>query len=777
MRLKSLLLVAALLSLNITFSQTRIQNKFSGVADSLLSELKTETKDTVRVKLLSQLAFEFRNGKSDTALIIANEALALTTKIKFEHGKAEALWAKGSVLNSQGKNDEAMKILKEASLLSKRPRNLAAIYTQLGSTCQNIGDFEEALSFHTKSLEIYSSLKELKGLGIAHVNIGGVHFSLNHSDEAMKHFLLALKYKTQAGETKSLSRVYSNIGNTYRQKGDYPKALEYSFKALRLNEENKDKKAIANSLNYIGQIYILLENYKDALTHLERSLELRKEIGDKRGVSNSLTDISTIFTYQGNYEKSIDYLKEALELRKEMNDRNGIAVCYQNLAGNYFYLEKYDKGISYYNLNLKLCEEIEDRHSMGVIYSNLGATFAEREKFSEARNYFSKALAVMKEFNDKLQLRDLYLSMAKTSNSLGDYKSALDQFQLHVAYRDSLVNEANTEQIVKTQMQYEFDKKEAVAAAAHKLEFEKQEAVNGERSRRQTVIIVSVILVLLLVSGFAIFIMKSLKKTKQQKIVIEHQKHLVEEKQREIIDSINYARRIQHTLLAHADFLKSNLPDHFVYFNPKDIVSGDFYWATKRGSRFFLAVCDSTGHGVPGAFMSLLNISFMNEAITEKGIEQPNEVFNFVRRRLIDNISKEGQKDGFDGILVSIDSSNGVISYAAANNSPLLISGGEARQLPCDRMPVGQGEKKDSFTLHHIQYRKGDVLYLYTDGFADQFGGPKGKKFMNKRLNEHLISIHSESTEKQKQKLKETFEDWRGMQEQVDDVCIIGCRF
>ncbi len=285
---------------------------------------------------------------------------------------------------------------------------------------------------------------------------------------------------------------------------------------------------------------------------------------------------------------------------------------------------------------------------------------------------------------------------------------------------------------------------------------------------------------------------------------IEDKNTLISIKNKEIVDSINYAKRIQYTLLAHNDYLNKNLPEHFVLFKPKDIVSGDFYWATKIVSSskfgvstethnkkqetsnkelFFLAVCDSTGHGVPGAFMSLLNISFLNEAINEKNILQPHEVLNHVRKRLIESVSQDGAKDGMDGILISLNPSIGgdmhqttKISYAAANNAPILIRDGAVMELPFDKMPVGHGEKTDSFKLNTLEIKKGETLYLYTDGFADQFGGAKGKKFKYKQLNDLLIQISKEPLEKQKLILDKSFTDWKGNLEQVDDVCIIGIR-
>ena len=260
---------------------------------------------------------------------------------------------------------------------------------------------------------------------------------------------------------------------------------------------------------------------------------------------------------------------------------------------------------------------------------------------------------------------------------------------------------------------------------------------------------------------------------------IETKNEEISIKNKEIVDSINYAKKIQNTLLAHNDFLQKHLPDHFVFFKPKDIVSGDFYWATEHNNNFYLAACDSTGHGVPGAFMCLLNIGFLNEAIKEKNISLPNEVFDHVRKRLIDDISKEGQQDGMDGILLKTETKNGLlkIEYAGANNAPVLIRNNHIITLATDKMPVGKGVKNDSFKLHTIDIETGDTLYLYTDGFADQFGGPKGKKFKYKALNELLLANHNKTTSEQKQIFESTFETWKGKLEQVDDVCVIGIKF
>ncbi len=257
---------------------------------------------------------------------------------------------------------------------------------------------------------------------------------------------------------------------------------------------------------------------------------------------------------------------------------------------------------------------------------------------------------------------------------------------------------------------------------------------------------------------------------------IEEKNVQILEKNREITDSITYAKRIQYALLAHKDLLSNNLSEHFVLFKPKDIVSGDFYWATNKRDKFYLAACDSTGHGVPGAFMSLLNISFLNEAINEKNLEAPNEICNHVRNRLIENISQDGAQDGMDGTLVCFDKEKKVLTYAAAHNAPVLIRNNTITELSADKMPIGKGEIEKGFSHQTLNLEKGDMLYLFTDGYADQFGGEKGKKFKHKQLLEKLLAIHHKTVNEQKNTLNDTIEEWKGKLEQTDDVLVIGIR-
>lgn len=281
---------------------------------------------------------------------------------------------------------------------------------------------------------------------------------------------------------------------------------------------------------------------------------------------------------------------------------------------------------------------------------------------------------------------------------------------------------------------------------------------------------------------------KKLEKTVEERTkTISLQKSELEYKQKEIMDSIIYARRIQRALLASENFMRAHLREYFVYFQPKDVVSGDFYWASiLKDGRFALASADSTGHGVPGAIMSMLNISCLKEAVEAQKLDSPKEILNHARKKVIETLandgSEEGGKDGMDCSLACFDFKTGELTYAAANNPIWVLRKKEDQtmelfELEADKMPVGKHDHdRLSFREHQFKLQSGDMVYTLTDGFADQFGGPKGKKFMYKRLKELLTEICNLPSQEQFQKVKNAFESWKGPLEQVDDVSLIGIR-
>ncbi len=614
------------------------------------------------------------------------------------------------------------------------------------------------------------------------------------------------------------SAYINNIGYAEFEKGNVSKSIECYHQSLKLYEAIGEKYDMALASNNLGYMYYNENDQKKALTYYLKSLEAYKEIDHKWGIALCYNNIGLCYfsklkaalgkkeltdSVEHNFYKALWYFTNANMHQEKDEDVFAYATSTNNLgtifclkADHYLSIDGkrdsvncfLEKSIWYHEKALKLFTNFGNHGGIVDAENNMGYAYFLKKDFQKALKYCNDALNIAKDnkLPQKISLAAKHLY--RIYNSQNNTKDALAMYVLHIQMRDSTVNEKNRTALIQKEFQYEYEKK----TMADSVKVAEEKKVTDAQLKQEETVRYALYTGLALVLVFSIFLYNRFKVTQKQKhiieikeqetqkqnIIITQQKHLVEEHQKETIDSINYAKRIQYALLANDDLLKENLQQYFVLFKPKDIVSGDFYWATKHENKFYLAVCDSTGHGVPGAFMSLLNMGFLSEAIKEKNILQPNEILNYVRKRLIESIGNDGQQDGMDCILICIDGmiESKTITYAAANNEPILISSNEVISLPKDKMPVGKGERTQSFTLQTAILKPGDTLYLYTDGYADQFGGPKGKKFKYKQLNEMLLLNSRLPLNNQHLLLTEKFEEWRSGLEQVDDVTIIGIR-
>lgn len=675
---------------------------------------------------------------------------------------------------SQTNIDSLIKLANRATVDTARIKLYGDISWELMAV-----DINKSLLFAEKQLALSKEVGKDWLIAQAESDMGNVLNRKTEYPNALTHYYNALSIRRKLNQPVKVAGIYSNIATVFMRQNKFKEAIEINFKALKIFEQIGDKGKQSLILGNIGNIYYELEQNEQASVYYQKGLLLARETGDVSSEGNILLNIGGLKVEANQMDSALYYFQVCEKIYKEHSLNYGLGALYNDIGKVYAYKKDFLKALEYYDQGLANRIEFQDEHGIGLSHLNLGEINIHLNHFEKAVSHLEKASEIFSKTNSLINLKQCYLFLAGAHENSGQYAQAVTYYKLFNQYSDSVYQHRVSDQLVEMNTKYETDKKEQ----ENRLLLT-QNKLSEETIKQQRMITFFVVAGLVLVASLAFFIFRGLKQQRKankiiskQKQLVENKNHIIEEKQKEILDSIHYAKRIQNTLLAHRDFVDQNLPDNFLLFKPKDIVSGDFYWATKQGDRFYLAVCDSTGHGVPGAFMSLLNIGFLSEAINEKNILKPNEILDYVRQRLLGSISKEGQKDGFDGILMCFNQSNGQVTYAAAHNAPVLVSDGLMTELPKDKMPVGVGELSHGFKLHSVHAKKGDVLYLYTDGYADQFGGEKGKKFKYRALNELIQNNSTLPLKQQVVLLEETFERWRGNLEQVDDVCIIGIKF
>lgn len=602
---------------------------------------------------------------------------------------------------------------------------------------------------------------------------------------------IALKYATQALKLsedlrweKGIMDSEHALGNYYFAINDYQNALTFWFKTLRRREILKDKQGISSSLCNIGSVFMEQGDYPKALDYYFEALKISKEFGNKIKIAMIISNIGSVYSSQGDYPKALDYYNEALKIRNELGDKTGIASTMNNIGFIYKKQGNYHEALKNYFISLKLYKEINNKLAIATLHANIGQVLLKQQKAGEAIQWFQKGLKIAIEIRSLSNIKNNYEGLEQGYYSRGNYKKAYEYNKLYIIYRDSLFNEENTKKILQDQMQYNFDKKQEAA----KFEQKKKNIIVQKEKQKQNQILIFVSCFLLLLIVFTGFVFRNLQINKKQNKIIE-------EKNKDITDSINYAQKIQSSILPNDDEFKMAFPDSFVLYKPKDIVSGDFYWISINPIGFsaidkvgkdwkvtnsLVAAVDCTGHGVPGSLMSMLGNSLLNKIVDTNKISKPSEILGALRTEIINSLKQHGEnenKDGMDIALCAVYPDR--IEFSGANNPIYIIrKNGSLEKIKGDKMPIGySGEELKPYTNHEINMEKGDSFYIFTDGYADQFGGENQKKFKYKQLEELLVAVYSKPLEAQKIMLNESIERWKGLNEQTDDILIIGVRF
>jgi serine phosphatase RsbU (regulator of sigma subunit)/tetratricopeptide (TPR) repeat protein len=758
--------------------------------DSLTKALNNTIADTEKVNIYNALAFEYLYSEPDKSFNNTDKAINLSKRISYTKGI-------GSSLNS------------------------------FGNIYLNRGNYDSALFYYSESLKIFEGISERTRIAMCLNNIGTAYHLKGDYAKTIEYYNNSLKIREEINDKKGISDCLNNIGIVYSDQGNYSKALEYYFKALPIKNALGDKRGIASILSNIAVTY----SYKSELSsisktsdlmfsisYLKQALQLYIELGNIKGIADCQVNMCSKYFELEDYDKALEYVENAKLNYEKTNDNRGLSYCYVNYADIYQNQKNFPKAVEYLELSLRIRQEIGHKMGMGECLYKLGKIYIQQKKYAIALTYFNQYLTISEEMESLEDRRRSYENLALIYAETGNFRKAYDYQVLFKKMQDSIINTDNTKKITQLEMNFQFEQKQREQQL---LQLQK-DAIKAIELKKQKLIKNSFILGFLLTLLFSFFIFRSYRINKKKNIILAEQKneilqkntvlsqqkeeitaqrdeietqkneifkqhHIIEIKNKNITDSIKYAQRIQQAILPSDEKLDKILKDYFVYYLPKDIVSGDFYWAEQyvnpSGETIELfAVVDCTGHGVPGAFMSLLGYNGLNQAVNEYKLRKPSDILNFLSNYISEMLRRHKEdrtvKDGMDLFLCSLNRKSNVLEYAGVHNSALVLRSSELMILKSDVHAIGEpfNDWFNGYTNNQFILQKDDFIYLFTDGYIDQFGGQDRKKFMKKRFRDLLIEIHPLTMKVQKNRLGKIFTDWKGDEVQIDDNLIIGIK-
>lgn len=552
------------------------------------------------------------------------------------------------------------------------------------------------------------------------------------------------------GNRLELARCQTKLAFLYRDNNKFPKATDYFIRAIKNNEALGNANAIKNLSVNLGLLYSEHENYDQAIAYFNKSLKINEKQNKQSDILSDLINIALAYQGMKKPGESNQALEKAISIAQELGDMAALKNCYGMMSENYDRLGKPDKSKEYFELAASLKSYIQKEEIK---------KFESRTKSAEAESVAKDA--VLKSKNQEIE------KMTK-----------------------------------EQQLTLELLEKQKEISILKEHELKTQENLHKARQRNINLIFAAVAFILILIIFFLIILFKQLKEKKkanklleennkqilEQKLEIEKQRDIAKIQTKRITDSIQYAQRIQNAVLPPLHVLESLIPEHFVLFRPRDIVSGDFYWLSGKDGILIVAAVDCTGHGVPGAFMSMLGIAFLNDIVNKITFNRhilalhANEILNQLRENVINSLHQTGKpnesKDGMDIALCVIDFEHKQMQYAGAHNPVYIIRNGEFLITDGDKMPIGIYKNSHlSFTNHELPLEIGDQIYIFSDGYYDQFGGPNNMKLMSANFRKYLLEIHEKPMKEQKELLENYYDNWKNGKDQVDDVLVIGFRF
>lgn len=735
--------------------------------------------------------------------------------------------------------------LEQVILRTKREEK-ARKYNQVSQDLRYKSCFRKSIFYAKKALHIALTDDSLKLAGDSYNNMGLAYLELSDYDSSCICFDSCYFYRLAGKDSIGIATSLTNKSMALRHQGKYKEALVLLLESVKIWEKKNHLNGIASTYNNIGIIYEKQKNYGKALEYYRKVLKIDLESGNLSGASTSYNNIGIIYKLTEKYDSSLYYYKKSLEIERKSGNKNSLARALNNIGRIYSIKNDYTSALSYYEGAGKIWEESGSKFGVTATLINSAECYVNLGKYHEAEINYLKAHDLINETGEKELLKIVYQDIAVLYYKMKDFGKAYEYHCLYSDVKDTLLNIENSRQINQLREQFETEKKELRI-----VNLEQENQLKEQENQKQRMIMLAfiagfVLILLISVLLYRLFVLKkranillNLKNTEitqkneeittqrdeieAQRDEISRQHSLVLHQKEDIESSITYAKRIQQAILPGMDFMQMLLSDYFVVFIPKDIVSGDFYWVSIIREWQIFVVADCTGHGVPGAFMSMLGISFLNEITRKDDVTQANHVLNNLRNKIIESLKQKGGqaegislslqpgsvqthnvKDGMDIAICALNLETGMLQFAGANNSLYLVRNKVAFnqddfininrhkvfedntstennnniliEITGDKMPVAVYERMYDFTNIELPLCEGDTLYLMSDGYEDQFGGPQNRKFMSKNLRKLILQNSTLAMARQKEILEDTVIQWIGQGSQIDDITILGVK-
>ncbi|WP_185153599.1 tetratricopeptide repeat protein, partial [Fulvivirga lutimaris] len=601
----------------------------------------------------------------------------------------------------------------------------------------------------------------------------------NDPAKALDYTNQALELAKEINDPSGMASSYNNIGVLNKNRGQLDDALDSYLKSVRIQEENKFEDALAYTYNNIVTIYSLKAEFEKALEYFNKALEQFESIDHKLRIIGTLNNIGNVYTDLEEYDYALKYYMQSLTIYEELEDNSQAFVPFNNIGNIYFQRGEWDNAMAFYESAFDLEKLHNDLNGQANALHNIGTVYKSTKQNEKAIEIFTDALSLAQETDNKRLIEIIYGSLAETYFASGDMFMAYSFLQLHNNAKEQVFNELSDRRIAELESAYEIEKKQAEIEAL-KVQSELQQL----QIQNDKIVIASVVIVSFLVVGLSLVIfqeLRTIKKNKKQleaqNIKLENQKLIIQEKNDSITESIDYAKSVQRSLL------QFNVPenyqsDFFVLFKPKDIVSGDFFWFSALKDRHVVSAIDCTGHGVAGAFMTVIGHSSLEQIINQDQETSPSVILTKLDeqvRNSINQTDKATSTHGMDVALCSIDRKKGKLYFSGANRPLYQIRNNEIHVVKGTKRTIGDMDENPlKFEEHQLDIEEGDIFYIFSDGYPDQFGGPDNKKFMVSNFKKMLLEIHQKPLDDQHKELKTRLNDWRNEGEQTDDILVMG---